>query len=212
MLMGTNYYAILGVPHNATDRQVRQRFLTIARERHPDKFQGAEKLEAESDFQLVTEAFNTLNDAERRRQHDLDLAQPVGSSESDAAQVSRVYIQRAQEEEQKGNPKQAVKYLDRATQEDDQNHRAWFELARVLLDNRRTLPRARLAAARACELQPMEPKYLKMAGDLFAEGDMREEAEGYYQKALDWGGADAVIEERLRSLRRGSRGLFGRSS
>ena len=102
--MGTNYYAILGVPHNATDRQVRQRFLALARERHPDKFQGPEKMAAETEFQLVTEAFNTLNDAERRRQHDLELAQPVGSSESDAAQVSRVYVQRALEEETKGQP------------------------------------------------------------------------------------------------------------
>ena len=209
--MVTNYYAILGVPQNATDRQVRQRFLALARERHPDRFQGAEKLEAEGDFQLVTEAFNTLNDAERRRQHDLELAQPVGSSESDAAQVSRVYIQRAKEEEQKGNLRQAVAYLDRATKEDDQDHRAWYELARVLLDNRRTLPRARLAVARACELHPMEPKYLRLAGDLFAEGEMRDEAEEFYQKALDWGGSDAIIEERLKSLRRGSRGLFGRN-
>lgn len=210
--MGTNYYAILGVPHNATDRQVRQRFLALARERHPDKFQGPEKMAAETEFQLVTEAFNTLNDAERRRQHDLELAQPVGSSESDAAQVSRVYVQRALEEETKGNLKQVVTYLDRATHEDDQNHRAWFELARVLLDNRRTLPRARQAAARACELHPMEPKYLKLAGDLFAEAELRLEAEGFYQRALDWGGSDAVIEERLKSLRRGTRGLFGRNS
>ena len=41
--MSKNYYAILGVPHNATARQVRQRFLTLAREWHPDKFQGDEK-------------------------------------------------------------------------------------------------------------------------------------------------------------------------
>ncbi len=210
--MGTNYYAILGVPHNATARQVRQRFLALARERHPDKFQGDEKQAAEAEFQLVTEAFNTLNDAERRRQHDHELAQPVGASESDAEQVSRVYIQRAREEEKKGNPRQATKYLDRAVKEDEQSHRAWYELARVLFDNRRTLPRARQAAARACELQPIDPTYLKLAGDLFAESGMRDEAESYYQKALDWGGQDAAIEERLKSLERGSRGLFGRNT
>lgn len=210
--MGTNYYAILGVPQNATERQVRQRFLTLARERHPDKFQGEEKEAAESEFQLVTEAFNTLSDAERRRQHDLELAQPVGQSESDAAQVSKVYILRAKQEEKKGNINQAVQYLDRATKEDEQDHKAWYELARVLLESRRTLPRARLAITRACELQPMDPKYLRLAGDLFAESGMTDEAETYYQKALDWGGSDAVIEERLKSLRRGSRGLFGRNS
>lgn len=210
--MGVNYYSILGVPQNATARQVRQRFLSLARERHPDKFQGQEKQAAESEFQLITEAFNTLNDAERRRQHDIELAQPIGSSDSDQAQVAKLYVQRAKQEARKGNHQQAVQYLEMATQEDEENHRAWFELAKVLLENRRALPRARLAVTRACELQPMEPEYLKLAGDLFADSGMQEKAEDYYQKALDWGGTDASIEEKLKTLRRGSRGLFGRNT
>lgn len=210
--MGKNYYSILGVPQNATDRQVRQRFLSLARHRHPDKFQGVEKEAAEVEFQLVTEAFNTLSDAERRRQHDLELAQPVGSSESDQAQVSRIYVQRAKQESKQGNHSLAVQYFERATREDADNHDAWYQLAKVLEAERRSLPRARQAALRACELQPIEPRYLELAGDLFAESGMADKAEDYYQKALDWGGANAEIEGRLKALRRGPRGgLFGRS-
>jgi curved DNA-binding protein CbpA len=212
MSMGKNYYSILGVPQNATARQVRQRFLTVARERHPDKFQGEEKEAAEFEFQLVTEAFNTLSDIERRRQHDLELAQPTGSSDSDKAQVSKLYVLRAKEEVEKGNHQLAVQYLEVATKEDEQNHSAWFELAKVLLENRRALPRARLAITRACELQPIEPDYLRLAGDLFADSGMQDRAEDYYQRALDWGGSNATIEEKLKSLRRGTRGLFGRNT
>ncbi len=210
--MSKSYYAILGVPQNATARQVKQRFLALARERHPDNFQGEDKDVAELEFQLVTEAFNALSDAERRRRHDLELAQPVGNSESDQGQVSRIYVQRAKEEAKKGNSQQALDYLERATQEDDRNHRAWFHLARLLREKPRALPRARLAIAQACDLRPMDPSYLELAGDLFAQSGMQDKAEGYYQKALDWGGADPDIEERLKSLRRGSRGgLFGRN-
>ena len=209
--MSENYYTILGVPQNATGRQVRQRFLALARERHPDIFQGDEKEEAEAQFQLVTEAFNTLSDGDRRRQHDLELAQPVGASDSDHAQVSKLYVQRAKQEIQKGNSQKAVDYLDRATREDSHNHVAWFELARVLVERRRALPRARVAIARACELQPIESHYLELAGDLYAESGMEDQAEDCYQKALDWGGPDASIEERLNALRRGAGGgLFGR--
>jgi curved DNA-binding protein CbpA len=210
--MSQNYYTILGVPQNATERQVRQRFLTLARKRHPDKFQGAEKEEAEAQFQRVTEAFNTLSDGERRRQHDLELAQPVGASDSDSTQVSKLYVQRAKEEISQGNYKQAVDYLDRATQEDEKNHLAWFELARVLVENRRALPRARVAIARACELLPVESRYQELAGDTYAESGMPERAAECYQKALDWGGADPSIEERIRALGKGSRGgLFGKT-
>lgn len=211
--MSKSYYAILGVPQNATERQVRQRFLALARERHPDNFQGEDKSAAETEFQLVTEAFNTLNDAVRRREHDLELAQPVGASESDQAQVSRIYVLRASEEASKGNSQQALEYLDRATQEDDKNHRAWYQLARLLQEKPRALPRARLAIARACELQPMDPRYLELGGDLFAQSGMQDKAEDYYQKALDWGGSNPSIEERLNSLGRGQRGgLFGRNT
>jgi curved DNA-binding protein CbpA len=212
MAIGKNYYTILGVPQNATARQVRQRFLALARERHPDKFQGEEKEAAEVEFQLVTEAFNTLSDVERRRQHDLELSQPVGSGGSDQVQVSKLYVQRAKQEIQKGNHQQAVQYLDVATQEDEDNDVAWFELAKVLLENRRALPRARVAITRACELQPMEQDYLTLAGDLFADSGMHDRAEDYYQRALDWGGPNAGIEEKLKVLRRNTRGLFGRNT
>jgi len=210
--MSQNYYAILGVPHNATARQVRQRFLKLARERHPDRFQGEEKAPAEVEFQLVTEAFNTLSDAERRRQHDLELAQPVGATESDTSQVSRVYVQRAQQEAKGGNLQQAAEYLDRATQEDPENHKAWYQLAKLLEADRRALPRARMAITRACELQPMEGRYQALAGDLFVASGMQDRALAFYQKALDWGGSDPGIEEKMRALSQNPRGgLFGRT-
>lgn len=211
--MSTNYYSVLGVPHNATERQVRQRFLDLARARHPDRFQGEAKQEAELEFQQVTEAFNTLNDAKRRRQHDLELAQPVGATDSDGEQVSRVYLQRAQQEAKDGNRQQALQYLELATQEEANRHLAWYRLAQALAEDRRTLPRARVAVSRACELQPMEPNYLELAGDLFAQSGMEQKAAAYYQQALDWGGADSGIEQRLEALGRGSSGgFFGRSS
>jgi curved DNA-binding protein CbpA len=210
--MAKNYYAILDVPQNATARQVRQRFLALARERHPDRFQGEEKASAELEFQRVTEAFNTLSDAERRRQHDFELAQPVGASESDQAQVSKVYIRRAKQEAQQGNRQAAVDFLDRATQEDERSHLAWYELAKMLGMDRRSLPRARHAIGQACQLLPMETSYLELAGDLYAASSMPDKAEEFYQKALDWGGLNPEIEERLKSLRRGQRGgLFGKN-
>ncbi|MDH3403089.1 MAG: DnaJ domain-containing protein [Acidobacteriota bacterium] len=210
--MSKNYYAILGVPQNATGRQVRQRFLTLARERHPDRFQGADKVEAELYFQQVTEAFNTLSDSERRRQHDLELAQMVVAPESDQTQVSKVYILRARQEAKQGNRQLAIEFLERATREDEGGHRAWYELAKLLEEDRRSLPRARHAIIQACDLQPMEPRYLELAGNLFAASGMPDKAEEFYQKALDWGGAEPKIEERLKSLRRGLRGgMFGKS-
>ena len=45
--MARDLYAVLAVPRNATEEQIRQRFRETARLRHPDRFQGAEKETAE---------------------------------------------------------------------------------------------------------------------------------------------------------------------
>ena len=42
-----NYYAVLGLPQNSTKRQIRERFMQMARERHPDRFRGEAKEKAE---------------------------------------------------------------------------------------------------------------------------------------------------------------------
>ena len=40
--MSDNYYTILGLPQNATSKQIRERFLELARERHPDRYRGGQ--------------------------------------------------------------------------------------------------------------------------------------------------------------------------
>ena len=52
--MGKDYYVILGAARNASKEQIRVRFRQLARERHPDRFQGVERQKAELDFQEIT--------------------------------------------------------------------------------------------------------------------------------------------------------------
>ena len=66
--MSRDHYAVLGTDRNATRDQIRDRFRKLARERHPDRFQGDEREKAELAFQAITEAFNVLSDPDRRRQ------------------------------------------------------------------------------------------------------------------------------------------------
>ena len=76
--MPSDYYAVLGVAREAGAGEIRRRFRELARERHPDRFQGEEKARAEREFQALTEAFNVLYDPARRRLHDAELSQPGG--------------------------------------------------------------------------------------------------------------------------------------
>lgn len=212
--MSDDYYHILGLPQNATSKQIRERFLEMARERHPDRYQGEGKAQIEADFQAITEAFNVLSDPERRREYDLNLVRPGGEGgESQAAQIAQAYVKRGVKAYKAKNYLEAAENFDRATQENPGDAQAWYYLALAASRRRAWLSRAADAGARACELAPMEVGYLKLAGKLFALLGQPTKAERYYSEALTWGGEDPEIQAAIDELKKGKKpktGFFGR--
>jgi curved DNA-binding protein CbpA len=217
--MANDYYAALGVPQNATTEQIRKRFIELARKLHPDRFAADAKPKAEEDFQKITEAFNTLSDPNRRREHDQELAQPrsTAGGGNDPKQLARVYTQRGVKAYREKNFGDAADNFDRATQADPSNPKGWYHLALACSQQPRWLDRAQAAIRRACELEKMNPNYYKLAGRIFANAGMASEAERYYNEALRWGGDDAAIRSALDELTKKAKkgGLprfFGRNS
>jgi curved DNA-binding protein CbpA len=213
--MEKNYYAVLGIAPNATPEQLRDRFRELARTRHPDRFAAEQKAKAEVDFQEITQAFNILSDPARRREVDAALRRPQ-SAPPDSVQTSKVYLQRGVKAFREKDYLHAAENFDRATKADPSNARAWHFLARAARQQKRWLAQAREAAAASCKLEPMNPDYLKVAGEVFADSDMPAEAEKYLRQALTWGGDDPEIQQRLDALRGSGKksrlSLFGKSS
>lgn len=214
--MAKDYYGVLAVARNATQDQIRARFRTLARERHPDRFRGAERARAEQEFQEITEAFNILSNPDRRRLHDLEISRPeTGVGAGDAVRLSRFHLEAGVQFYRDRNYVQAADCFDRATKADPKSHQAWHHLAQALAMQRRQVGLALTAISRACELAPMNLQYLKLAGRLHAEAGLVERAEQYYNEALTWGGDDPAVRTALDELKsggvkRGWGGLFGK--
>ncbi len=206
--MPGDHYTVLGLPRNATSKQVRMRFLELARSKHPDLFSGADKAEAEVDFQRITQAFNVLSDPVRRRELDNQLMNRGPGEKREAGDALKVYLNRGIRAYRDKKMLEAAENFDRATREDPESARAWYYLARACRHQKRWLSRARSAIAKACELEPMNATYLRLAGWVFAESGMSGRAERYLQQALDWGGEDAQVRRELERLRSGEGGLF----
>lgn len=210
--MAKDFYVVLGVARNATEEQIRQRFRELARQRHPDRFHGAEKERAEKEFQDLTQAFNVLSDPERRRRHDNELVRPTESSGPDPRMAARAYLQRGVQAYKDKNYLQAADNFDRATQADASNAQAWHHLALACSHQASWLSRAVEAIDKACALEPMNSAYLKQAGRICALAGLNERAANYYRKAIEWGDDDPAVRRALEELSGPARrGLFGKA-
>lgn len=67
--MGVDYYDVLKVPKSATDDDLKKAYRKLAMKWHPDKNPDKKK-EAEAKFKQVSEAYEVLSDAEKRKIYD----------------------------------------------------------------------------------------------------------------------------------------------
>lgn len=67
------HYEILGVPHNATDKDIRNAYKKLALKHHPDKSHIDEKECNEIEFKKITSAYEILSDKEKKKQYDFSL-------------------------------------------------------------------------------------------------------------------------------------------
>eukprot|EP00039_Didymoeca_costata_P004755 m.75930 g.75930 ORF g.75930 m.75930 type:complete len:647 (+) comp12530_c0_seq2:391-2331(+) len=63
-----DYYAVLGVSPNASAAEIKKKYRQLAKEKHPDKNNGAEW--ATKEFQKIQKAHEVLSNAESRRTYD----------------------------------------------------------------------------------------------------------------------------------------------
>ena len=217
--MSNDYYAVLGIPREASQVAIRRRFRELARERHPDRFRDAAKERAERDFQAITEAFNVLSDPESRRQHDAELADRTKGSTPregfDREGMVKAYLSRGIRAYREKRWLEAADSFDRATRIDPERAKAWYYLALAASREERWLGKAREAIERACELEPMNVPYLRAAGRISARAGDLPRARELYEKALEWSADDPEIRAELDALaerpRRGGFARFGKA-
>ena len=67
-MAGKDYYTILGVKRDASERELKQAYRKLARQHHPDVNPGDKS--AETKFKKINEAYEVLSDKEKRQKYD----------------------------------------------------------------------------------------------------------------------------------------------
>jgi molecular chaperone DnaJ len=67
-MAGRDYYSILGVKRNASEREIKQAYRKLARKYHPDVNPGDKSAEAR--FKEINAAYEVLSDKEKRQKYD----------------------------------------------------------------------------------------------------------------------------------------------
>src|SRR3954466_14365849 len=68
MAQTKDYYNVIGVPSSATQDDIKKAYRKLASKHHPDKNQNDPK--AAERFKEISEAYQVLGDAEKRKQYD----------------------------------------------------------------------------------------------------------------------------------------------
>ncbi len=96
-----DYYKVLGVPENATAKEITKAYRKLARENHPDANPG--NAAAEERFKEVSAAYDVLGDDDKRKEYDeVRRLGPVGGfgggrgfgGPAAVAEVRWVHVQR----------------------------------------------------------------------------------------------------------------------
>jgi curved DNA-binding protein CbpA len=177
-----NYYEILGVGRTATAGEVRQAYLRLAREKHPDLFADpAEKARAQIFFQDLTTAFNTLRNEGSRREYDAEVERPKAVTPAEIAQEAHV---RGLSMLEGGQFEEAVAAFHAAVHHapNEASHHA--ALGRALARRSPTAREAIQALERAVQLAPGSASFHAELAALFLKQGLRLRAQKAAENAL----------------------------
>jgi curved DNA-binding protein CbpA len=149
----SDYYDTLGVPKEASAASIRQAYVKLAKEKHPDRFPDpAEKEKAQAFFQDLTTAFNTLFNENSRREYDAERARPKPQTAEEIAQDA--YVRALAVVEEGGSFEEAATLLRSAVHHQPNDARYHAALGRLLAKHPPQAREALQSLERACQLSP----------------------------------------------------------
>lgn len=188
-----DYYNILGVARTATQREIREAYLLLAKENHPDRFPDpAKRREADRRIQEINESFNQLRDERLRNEYDKSLNRKAMSPQQEA----ELYFKNAKLREEARDYAVALKYYYEAMRLDSNRSSYIVGAGRVLAKDRSKQRQAAELLEKVITQDPQCREAYVELGALYSGSGLHSRAQRTYKQGLQALGRD----EELKSL------------
>ncbi|HXK67875.1 MAG TPA: DnaJ domain-containing protein [Thermoanaerobaculia bacterium] len=203
-----DFYRILDLPRMATQREVRDKFLDLAKRFHPDNASRGGSQDLKHNLVTITtsirDAYETLSRTDRKRIYDNTFGKSsktisaMSNQRQLQLQIAQQNYEKAQEYLSHGENYIAYQMLDQAFRFDPRNRDYLLGLVRLEIQNPRWHHRAVQKLSEYLETHPEDGEVLEMLGDIFMEKGMKTKAREMYQQALKLFQGNKTLERKVK--------------
>ncbi len=187
-----DYFEVLGVSRGASAGEVRQAYVRLAKERHPDRFPDpAEKQKAQEFFKELTAAFNTLSNEKSRREYEAEIARPKLTSPEE---IGRDAFARGVQHLEQKQFHEAVELLRSAVHHVPGEARYHAALGRALAKNPQWVREAIQSVEKAIQLDARQVGFHALLAELYLNQGLKLRARRAVEAAQRLAPDDPVVQ------------------
>ncbi|HJU84280.1 MAG TPA: DnaJ domain-containing protein [Holophagaceae bacterium] len=184
-----NPYELLEIPADASAEMVKAAYLRLAKQWHPDRYTGEEKLKAEERFRAINEAFNLLKDPARRPQVPAPATAaaspkpaPTPTGPPPQERTAEDWFKEAQEMLSQGNRDRALALVQYAIRMEG-NRAAFYGLQAQLLEAGGDIRGASRSLEAGLRQNSRDVDAMLHLADLYEQQGMKARAQGLTEQA-----------------------------
>lgn len=183
-----NYYQLLDISQTASAPEVKQAYFKRAKEFHPDLFDRNLPLNVKEKIRIVfdsiNKAYRTLRDSRRKKLYDGGLENTEDDRRKRTLLSADQYFQKAEEMYRQGRFKDAVALSSHAVKLRPAKADYVFFLAKAQSKIPLYRKQAESGFLRAIELEPLNPEFYLLLGQMYWEEGLTIKAEKLFRKVL----------------------------
>ncbi len=201
-------YRILKIKNDASDRELKERYISIVKKFHPDRFQdlpdSSIPAKASQLMAKINKAYDILGDPQKRREYDLNetsAIDPQKKLQQNLLLKARNNFSNARRLYEQKRFLEAAQLLEEALRYEN-NPKYNLLLALCQMNNPAQSKMAELNFLKAAEQDPWNPEVYAGLGLLFFNLKLYQRAETYFMKALEINSDHKLAKSKMLEIRK----------